>query len=278
MESLINKAEVGFWGFFILFLVIGAIPLIFRKKKDSKNKSNLNQDSEGKMIESNSKHIITPTSTVSDLLKIEDDKNTQLLKEVDLQETELQQLKIHKLLTEEEFSRKKEIVLKRKYAILQELDKIHLEQEMEKVKSEVNEQIRPQLLLLENTLKSSLLTQDEFDIKRNQLFNDRYNCILMLLFQNPGFHVNLEVINEKEFKKYYTYEINASLPKFKFGDIVLLIKKENHLQKFSFDKFLEFNKSKDASEYSYVNIPNLLSRIGYPQLQKKLSNGPLRDE
>jgi hypothetical protein len=242
--------------------IIGGIALIL-KKKSSKEEPSLNQSNEVEKNESN---------TSTDTLKVEEDKNNSLLKEVDLQEVELQKLKLHNLLTEEEFNIKREIVLKRKEAIVQELDKIKLEQELEKVKSLVNDQIKPQLLLLENTFKSELLTQEEFDTKKNQLFNEKYNSIFMLPYLNPDFQLNFEVKDKDRLAMVDIMDIDSILQKLKIGEIILYNKRKREFNKYLSDKFLELNTSKDTSEYSYVNIPNFLNRIGYPQLQKKFNN------
>ena len=254
----LNRSQFG-WGVFGLLLpLLALIWILFLKTKQ-----------------------LNPQATINDIqssaelnLRAEEEKCNQLLKEIELQKTEIQKLKLHNLLTDEEYIIKEETVLKRNESIKQELDKIKLEQELEKVKTVINDEINSIIVTLENTFKSGLINQDELETKKLQLFNERYNTILGLPYCNPNFQFNMELLKEKDLNSDQKNDLRHAFHSFKIGNVILYSKSTKKLTKVSSKEFIKFNSSNDASKYFYVEISNFLSRLGYPHLQSKFLGTP----
>jgi hypothetical protein len=260
-------------GYFLKFaLIISGIVLISRKKPSIKN-NNLHLSTTENKSGSNTYNINNDIrSTPNEMLKIEENESNQLLKKIEFNESELLILKAHNLLTDEEFEIKKRSISKRKEEITQELNKIKLDQEIERVKSIVNEDIKALISILENTLKSGLLTQEEFDSKKLQLFNEKYNSIFSVPYLNPTFQLKLDLIKENALKDRQKETIVFGLRNFKIGDVYTYSKADKKLFKYTSEEFIKLNNSYEASEYKYLEIPNFLSRLGFPYLQKEVGN------
>jgi hypothetical protein len=250
----LNRSQIG-WGIFGFVLsIVALIWILFLKPLKVNEKILRNQT---KTIEYKEKQI-----EITEKYKL-------LFKEILSQEQQLQDLRHQSLLTEEEYMSKINGLNNKKKEFTLKQEEESLAQEIEKVKALVHIQIKPTIIKLDNLLKTEVLTQEEYDQKSALLFNEKYNSIFKMPYLNPNYPLKLEKLKYSDLKENYKRETINAFHNFNIGNAILLSKTTKKLVKVSSEEFHELNNSEEKSNYTYIEIPDFLKRLGYHELQKK---------
>jgi len=155
-------------------------------------------------------------------------------------ESTLKDLKEKKLLTDEEF--------------LSKIEKLKLQEKKERLQKLAEERIKILMHNLEQLSKNGLLNDQELIDKKSMLVKESYDYFKSFPFLNPDFPLKTEIIKKATLTPLQQEHINEVLPNFKTGQVIILNKLTDKLERISLEKFYSIENTEIRNHYACVDI------------------------
>ena len=239
---------VEIMGYILKFAFItGGIALIVKGQKSFINK--INKSYKNAPQRSNSHENTENKKTDEYSLPLEKKKKPDEHSSILGKKKILSDLKRDNVLTDNEFNEK--------LALLEEQEQEIIRQQKKKqIDSLVETRIKPFVSKLDELLKASILSKDEFETKKKQLYKKYYEKIVKEMPHiNPNYSYQIETISKyslKPSKRRMVTELEQRLQK---GEAILMDKKTMYKYYiYTLDNFNKLLNSNNCQKYIYVDL------------------------